>query len=206
MLEISVIIPIFNNKSTIIKTLDSVIIQDFKSIQIVLIDDKSYDDSIIKIENYIKSINRKNIEFNLLRNTCNSGAGYSRNQGIKVAKYEWIAFLDSDDIWLDNKFAKCFQKMKENNFSIDMIIHWENFIDKNNEIRLMKNGFTKPLELSNKIVKKLYSKNNFSTSAILLKREILINNRFDQTLPNAQDYDLWLRLCINNNLKIAIVS
>ena len=109
MLEISVIIPIFNNESTI-KTLESVLAQDFKSIQIILIDDKSYDNSVIKIENYIKSINRKNIEFNLLRNTCNSGAGYSRNQGIKVAKYEWIAFLDSDDIWLDNKFAKCFQK------------------------------------------------------------------------------------------------
>jgi glycosyltransferase involved in cell wall biosynthesis len=89
--KITVVIPVFNSKNTIIRTLNSVLNQTYKPFEIILVDDGSTDNSIelaINHDKNLKIINKKN-----------GGVSSARNLGIKNSNSEWIAFLDSDDTW-----------------------------------------------------------------------------------------------------------
>jgi len=95
-LEISVVIPTFNRADLILKAIESVLKQTYKASEIIVIDDGSNDETKKIIENY-------DIKYFYQRN---SGVSSARNKGIKVAKYDWIAFLDSDDTWREDKLQK----------------------------------------------------------------------------------------------------
>ena len=100
---ISIIIPTYNCEKYISLTLDSVLRQKVdKNLEIILIDDCSVDATIQLIDTYISKY--KNIY--LLKNTKNVGAGESRNNGIAFAKGRYIAFIDADDIWKEDKLQK----------------------------------------------------------------------------------------------------
>jgi glycosyltransferase involved in cell wall biosynthesis len=94
---ISVIIPLYNKESTILKTLTSVINQAYKDFEIVIIDDGSTDNSISIINNNFDDHRIKIIS------QSNQGVSIARNQGVFHSKYELIAFLDADDLW-DEKY------------------------------------------------------------------------------------------------------
>ena len=94
---ISVIIPLYNKESTILKTLTSVINQAYKDFEIVIIDDGSTDNSISIINN-----NFDDHRITIISQS-NQGVSIARNQGVFHSKYELIAFLDADDLW-DEKY------------------------------------------------------------------------------------------------------
>lgn len=94
--QISVIIPIYNNALYIQEAITSVLSQGFEKLEILVIDDGSTDD----FEEKIKGFNNPRIR---LIKQLNSGAAEARNNGIRNAKGEFIAFLDADDIWAPNK-------------------------------------------------------------------------------------------------------
>ncbi len=98
-IKISVIIPVYNREDTITNCLESVIKQTYAPAEIIVIDDNSTDDTI-------KQINKFNDKIIILNTEQQSGAQTARNIGIKAAKSDWIAFLDSDDEWLPNKIEK----------------------------------------------------------------------------------------------------
>lgn len=102
----SIIIPMYNSSRTIIDTLDSVMAQSILAREIIIIDDVSNDNSLELIELY-KERHNFPIEFVIIRNAENVGPGGCRNIGLQMAKYEYIAFLDSDDIWDKNKMELC---------------------------------------------------------------------------------------------------
>lgn len=97
---ISVIIPTYNRVNYLRISVNSVIQQTYKNIEIIIVDDCSTDNT----ENIINRVQDKRIRY--LRNKENIGAGASRNRGIKEAKGEFIAFLDDDDEWLPKKLEK----------------------------------------------------------------------------------------------------
>jgi glycosyltransferase involved in cell wall biosynthesis len=94
-MKVSVIIPLYNKKNSIVKTLLSVINQSVKPLEIIVVNDGSTDGSEILVEdmgNYlIKLIHQRN-----------QGVSAARNKGIENAKGDWISFLDADDIWFYN--------------------------------------------------------------------------------------------------------
>jgi glycosyltransferase involved in cell wall biosynthesis len=94
--QISVIIPIYNNALYIQEAITSVLSQGIEKLEIIIIDDGSTDD----FEEKIKGFNNPRIR---LIKQINSGAAAARNNGIKNAKGEFLAFLDADDIWAPNK-------------------------------------------------------------------------------------------------------
>lgn len=96
---ISVIIPSYNTSQYIIKCLDSILNQTYKNLEIIVIDDCSTDDTVKIVNKYIK----KHSNVKLLINENNSGAGFSRNRGIEIAKYDLISFIDSDD-YVENNY------------------------------------------------------------------------------------------------------
>ena len=94
---ISVVVPIYNKSKTITRCLESVVSQSLTPGEIILVDDGSSDNSLIITKNWIKK-NAQNIPYKLI-SQGNRGVAYSRNKGIEIAKYEYIALIDADDYW-----------------------------------------------------------------------------------------------------------
>lgn len=106
---ISIIIPVYNAGKYIKDTIDSILAQDYKNYEVILVNDCSKDDSVKIIDSY-----REDTRIRLINNTSNQGAALSRNVGIAEAKGDYIAFVDSDDIWDSHKLSKELKFMKEN--------------------------------------------------------------------------------------------
>ena len=114
MVAVSVIMPVYNSSSFLNRSIDSIQKQTLKDIEIICVDDGSTDDSLIVLNN-LKS------KYGNIKIICqeNSGPGVARNTGIKNAKGEYIAFLDSDDIYLDNDaLEKMYTSGKSNDFNL----------------------------------------------------------------------------------------
>lgn len=99
-MNISVIIPTYNRENFIKKCLESVLEQTYQPMEIIIVDDGSTDRTLDKV----REINSSIIKIVALEKNC--GAQAARNRGIKEAKGDWIAFLDSDDLWLRDKLEK----------------------------------------------------------------------------------------------------
>lgn len=108
---VSIIMPLYNCEQYIAKSIESVINQTYSDWELLIVDDCSTDKSV----EVVKSFTDKRIK--LLSNEHNSGAALSRNYALREAKGKWIAFLDSDDMWLPTKLEEQLQFMNENNYS-----------------------------------------------------------------------------------------
>ncbi len=108
---VSIIMPSYNTAKFINETIDSVINQTYTNWELIIVDDCSKDETEKVIKPYLKD---KRIKY--LKNKKNSGAAISRNKALKEANGEFIAFLDSDDVWNKNKLEKQIKFMKDNNY------------------------------------------------------------------------------------------
>ncbi len=104
---VSVIMPSWNTEQYIAESIESVLKQTYKKLELIIVDDGSTD----KSEDVILKYNDPRIRY--IRNKENSGAAKSRNIALKHAKGEWIAFLDSDDLWNESKLEKQLSFMKK---------------------------------------------------------------------------------------------
>ena len=111
---VSIIIPFYENLFYLKRSLNSIIQQSFKNYEIIIINDNPNVKKILELRNFIKKIKYQKIK--IINNKKNYGAGVSRNKGIKVAKGEYIAFLDSDDVWHKNKLNIQIKIMKKNRY------------------------------------------------------------------------------------------
>ena len=110
---VSVIMPSYGSEKFISKSMDSVLLQTYDNWELIIIDDCSPDESNKIIKEYLSKDNR--IKFIKLEK--NSGAAVARNKGIEIAKGRFIAFLDSDDLWLPEKLEKQINFMKDNDLA-----------------------------------------------------------------------------------------
>lgn len=110
MIQISIIIPIYNAEKFLQQTLDSVQNQSYTDFECILIDDCSTDNSLQIAQDFCTNDNR----FTIIQNDKNSGAGYTRNVGLRIAQGQFIAFLDADDIWTADKLQIQYTYMQNN--------------------------------------------------------------------------------------------
>ena len=108
-MKVSIITPMYNAQQYIEKTIKSVISQTYKDWEMIIVDDVSCDDSVEIVKNYMSEDNR----IVLIELQDNKGPANARNIAIKNAKGKYIAFLDSDDIWYENKLKKQITFMQE---------------------------------------------------------------------------------------------
>jgi glycosyltransferase involved in cell wall biosynthesis len=106
---ISIITPLFNSDKYIASTIESVLSQSFSDFELIIVDDKSTDDSVSVVNSFVE----KDSRVKLVQLSENSGAAIARNKGIELARGRYIAFLDSDDRWLPEKLAKQLAFMQE---------------------------------------------------------------------------------------------
>ena len=112
-INFSIIIPVFNSESFINETITSLIKQNYKDIEIIIVNDCSTDNSS-KIINRIKKKYQK-FDFKIINNKKNKGVAFSRNIGLNLAKGDYIIFLDSDDYLEKNSLSLISNKILENN-------------------------------------------------------------------------------------------
>ncbi|NMC99444.1 MAG: glycosyltransferase family 2 protein [Bacteroidales bacterium] len=185
---VSVIIPLYNRESTIERAINSALKQDYVK-EIIVIDDGSRDNGPLIVENLSKSYPI----IKLIRTNNNNGAAAARNIGINIAKYEYIAFLDSDDEWMENKILLQFQSL-QNNPEIDCV--YTGVFEINKDLIIKKNA----IYYENPIKYLLYWNYIGSTSTCLIKKSALkAVSGFDTSLEARQDLDLWLRLTLNGS-------
>jgi len=97
---VSVIIPTYNRAHLILRAIESVLNQTYGKFELLVVDDCSNDDT----ETVVDSIKDDRVRY--IKCDKNGGAAAARNRGIQEAKYDWIAFLDSDDVWRKDKLEK----------------------------------------------------------------------------------------------------
>jgi len=182
---ISIITPSYNSSEFILQTIKSVLSQDYQNWEMIIVDDLSTDNSITMIKKYIALDNR----FKLVLLKKNSGAAVARNAALEIAVGEYIAFLDSDDLWNTQKLSKQVTFMESN--QIDFSFTAYNLIDSKN----------KPLDItvdSNQSGSFTYDdmlrkKATMGCSTVMLRRSAFQDLRMP-LLRTGQDYALWLKL------------
>ena len=181
-MQISVIIPTYNRKHLISRAIKSVINQSFKPFEIIIVDDGSDDGTYEFINQFFR-------EIKLIRQS-NNGVSSARNLGIKNAKGNWIAFLDSDDEWFSKKLE--LQKKAIDNSDKYLISH-TNEIWIRNGVRV--NQMKKHQKYGGSIFEKSLDICRISPSSVLINRKIFEDiGKFDETLKICEDYDFWLRI------------
>ncbi len=109
---VSIIMPSWNTGEFIAESIQSVLNQTYTNWELIIIDDCSSDDT----DQIIESFNDERIKY--LKNEKNCGAALTRNRGLREARGEWIAFLDSDDLWMPEKLEHQIDFMKKNGYSL----------------------------------------------------------------------------------------
>ena len=182
-MNISVVIPSYNRKDFLKRSIDSAINQTKKPLEIIVVDDGSTDgtETMIKSDyDFVKFIKQKN-----------KGVSAARNIGIKVSIGEWICFLDSDDEWKKDKLEKQINAMKSNpgyKFFHSNEIWIKNGLRINQKKKHKKYGgdiFDKCLDMC-----------RISPSSVMINKTVFDEvGNFNEGLVVCEDYELWLRIC-----------
>ena len=180
-MNISVIIATYNRKETLKRAIQSVLIQSYTPYEIIVIDDGSDDGT----KEWLKD-NYPNVKYIY---QMNSGVSSARNKGIKSARGDWIALLDSDDEWLPSKLKDQANEIELNPAA--KFLH-TNEIWIRNGVRV--NQMKKHKKYGGYIFEKCLDMCRISPSSVLIKKDIFDEiGMFDETLKVCEDYDLWLR-------------
>jgi glycosyltransferase involved in cell wall biosynthesis len=185
---VSVVIPTYNHANFLEVALQSVIDQTYHNWEIIVVDNHSTDNT----DEIVNKFKEYNIKLYKIHN--NGIIGASRNLGIKEAKGEWVAFLDSDDIWYKEKLERSLYALQDNS-DVNVISTDEIMVNLiTGEKQVLYHGpycqnFYKTL---------LINGNRLSTSATLVKKTFLdttgILFREKKEFVTAEDYDFWMQL------------
>ena len=189
MICVSVIVPYYKKKNYIKKTINSIKLQSYKNLEIIII----YDDEDIEDFKMIKNIQRSDDRIKLIINKKTLGAGMSRNIGIQKARGKYIAFLDADDLWKKNKIQLQLNYLIKNNLEIC-----------HPSYEILNKNFKKKKIMRAKTFqdyKELLFSCDIGLSTVMLKKKLITNNCKFPNLKTKEDFALWL-LILKKNITI----
>lgn len=183
--EVSVILPTYDRAPFLKEALESLAKQTYQDFEAIVVDDGSQDDTESIIKAYLGKFNLISIS-----SPKNHGVSWARNRGIQASHAPWIAFLDSDDLWLPRKLEIQMDHLKK---------HPELEICQTEEIWIRNGKRVNPMKKHAKsggdVFKRCLELCVVSPSATVIRRELLDRvGLFDESLPACEDYDLWLRI------------
>lgn len=190
----SVVIPMYNSEDTIQRVLASVAKQTRVDLikEVIVINDGSTDASADKVKEFQKKNRKLNI---ILFEQSNKGVSTARNVGIRAAKGNWIALLDSDDVWLKEKIEKQYNILKANP---DIVFLGGLAIGQTFRILIKKQS-----GLYKASIKDLCWRSFPSTPTAVFKREIANElGCFDENLKCGEDIEFFQKFCIKYNYYI----
>lgn len=197
MPTVSVVIPTFNRESFISKCVESVMCQTRQPDEIIVVDDGSVDNTW----NILKKIGFTNDEYMQTPYRYiyqkNKGVSSARNIGIKTSNFEYVALLDSDDLWNKDKLEKQLLGVKNENYRARLSHTDEIWV--RNGIRV--NAHNKHKKSGGDIFEKCLELCCISPSSSLIHRSVFQDfGYFDEKLPACEDYDFWLRFSAYENV------
>jgi len=183
---ISVILPTYNRAGKIMLSIESVLSQEFKEFELIIVDDASVDDTY----DIVNKISDKRVVY--IRHKENKGASVARNTGWRNSKYEYLAFIDSDDVWDSKYLLSQIEKYKYTDEGVGLIYCRYINVYKNKKIIKPENIKIK----SNSSIMEAIVVNPFITPQIILVRKSVMAslNGFDENLKSLEDFDFSLRL------------
>lgn len=181
---VSAIIPTHNRADLLLKAIESILNQTYKNIEIIIIDDASTDDT----EEVVLSLKNDKITYHKVIES--KGGNHARNLGAEKARGKYIAFLDDDDIWREDKIQKQVAALQNNEKA--GLVYTGSKIIYTNSGNTYVNSPQKKGDLSKEILMKNYVG---TTSSVLLEKAVFLEaGGFDNDMPALQDYDLWVRV------------
>jgi len=182
---VSIIMPYYNKEFYFKESINSVLNQSYKNFELIII----FDDIPERYEKF-KTLIPKDKRIKIFKNKKNLGAGKSRNFGIKKSKGEFIAFIDSDDLWKKNKLYSQLEFMNNNNLKFSHTSY--NIIDKNG--RLLKKILAKKYMSYSDLLKSC----DIGLSTVIVRSKLIKKNLFP-AIKTKEDYVVWLKLAKKQN-------
>ena len=187
----SVIIPLYNKEDHIQNTLNSILNQNFKDFEIIIIDDGSTDKSVVNAEKALRKFKNYTIF-----SQQNKGLSATRNKGISIAKGKLFALIDADDQWQDTFLEvinSLYLKFPKATF------YGTDYLEKYSDSNILETKKNIDSNLKNKsfIINDFFHANMFQSiicqSSIAFKREIVKQPMFDELINYAEDVDFYLK-------------
>jgi glycosyltransferase involved in cell wall biosynthesis len=201
---VSVIIPSYQRFEELKESIDSVLLQTYYNIEVIVIDDCSNDNRYLTLDEIYKgkNVNIIHLPINMREKyKLHAAQGLTRNVGLQIAKGEWIAFLDDDDAWCDsNKLKEQINAMIKYNCllcSSNMIAGYGKYSQNNNTKSTYFNEYFRlGIEQEDKIFKfnrkDIETTNYINNSSCILHKSIVDKVGLFKG-ENSEDYDYWLR-------------
>lgn len=188
---ISVIIPTYNRSHTILRSVNSVLNQTYKDIEILIIDDGSTDNT----QELIKQIKDSRIRY--ICQQANSGVAIARNTGVNLALGEWIAFQDSDDEWFPEKLEKQISYASKHPEYNLIYCSFRNHNSDGSNFQFPHTPYRHKME--GNLYTSLLEYNTIDAPTIFVKRkEFLSVGGFDSTYSSLEDWEFVIRFSKNN--------
>jgi glycosyltransferase involved in cell wall biosynthesis len=204
MPKVSVIIPIYNVATVVAETLKSVLAQTYTDFEVLIIDDGSTDDSVAICQEF------QDERFRMIHQQ-NRGLAGARNTGIRHAQGDYLAFLDSDDLWLPEKLERHVQHL-ETAPEVGVSFSRSHFIDAEGQPL----GIYQMPKLTDITPGYLFCRNPISNgSCVVIRKAVLAEIRFqdnlygvvedfyfDDSFRQSEDIECWLRIALQTSWKI----
>jgi glycosyltransferase involved in cell wall biosynthesis len=182
--KVTVVIPVFNRPAPIRRAIESVLAQTCQDFEIIVVDDASTDGTVASVASFTDP------RIRLIRQEHNRGASAARNAGIRAGSGTYVAFLDSDDVWLPTKLQRQLEVFERSSERLGLVYVGKQriFADGTVEVHI-------PSPCAD-LSRALLTVNVVGETSVGMARRSALDaiGGFDETLPASQDMDLWLRL------------
>lgn len=184
---VTVIIPTYNRAATILRSINSVLSQTYNNLELLVVDDCSTDQTA----EIVKAIDDKRLHY--LKTVKNSGANIARNLGLRRARGEFIAFQDSDDVWLEDKLAKQLGHFKKFGQEVGVVYSGYAKVGKNSRRNF---AIKKMAEKINGYIHHQILSDNLARMATAVIRSQCFKQigLFNEKMPRLQEWELFLRI------------
>ena len=189
---VSIITPMYNSEKFIEETIKSVINQTYKDWEMIIVDDCSTDNSPNIVKPYVDNDNR----IKYIRAKSNQGVSHARNLALKEAQGQFIAFLDSDDIWNEEKLEKQINFMKEKDCAISFTSY--ELIDENN------NKLGKVINVPSQVDYNTLLKGNILGCLTVVVDKSKLDFPIKMSGVRHEDYVLWLSILKKGHIAYGI--
>jgi glycosyltransferase involved in cell wall biosynthesis len=182
---VSVVIPTYNRRGALARAMTSVVAQSFGDWELIVVDDASSDET----EEVVRSLGDRRLVY--VRITQKRGGSAARNSGTRRARGKYVAFLDSDDEWFPEKLARDIAVFTLSGNSVGLVYCGKEVLDSDG--RLLRRRIP---TLQGDVYPQLLAHDFIGTcSRVAVRKDSLeAAGGFDESLPSAQDWDIWLRI------------
>jgi len=184
---VSIVIPTYNHAHFLGRALQSVLDQTYADWEAIVIDNHSQDNTDEVMVRFADP------RISLLKINNNGVIAASRNMGIRAATGEWVAFLDSDDCWEQDKLSECLGRSSEN---VDFLYHDLKIVREHSSI--LGSGFIRSRQLNKPVLIDLLAGGNvIANSSVVVRRRLLLEIGYineDRQMIGCEDYNAWLRI------------